>query len=618
MELFKGQRIQTAVKTRMTLLFVAMAFSPMASAQVAVRVHDTSDEAPRIDGRLRQWGSVQTTVQLSNVRDAGLAYRLLSDDEYLYLEAEVSDERVVVGRGRQTDAVVLTFITGNQRQEIWFVPGAPGTSARVDRGGARGALRPVRRTNIVEERTSNGFTLEARVPKSQLPRGWSDALLVVAYNDVDSESRPEIERASTSPQGVPMRFEGGPHATFYSFLEDRDLPPNTSRQDITTDVDGQPGAEFIARVARYVVVYGPQYRGGNGYDYITLPVREGADVSSMRPFDMDGDGDQEIVLEMTLRNGAETQSVFQVLNFDGTSVSRVFTLLTGQETPNGRIENQVDVRPRRGRAATIRVRAGRAQGLGAENFEPDDERLLLPWGPIAERQYRFDGSSYAVVEERENPRYRPPEDEPATNQRSTQQVRTPAPQVNAAAMMEAARGRANITQRPDQVLEVNVAEGRHPELIHRYGNNIIVVGERFRSGNTFYSFGIDSQQGRVVELRAMDVTRDGRRELLFIVEQQLDDVTRHMLLVHRFMRDGSFPRVLIAEIKRAQGPNFVENGVERRQGRLVITPGQTRGWAGDAWPWQEPTSRGPGDGFPINRSGQDVIYRLQNAQLQPL
>src|SRR5690606_24632825 len=75
------------------------------------------------------------------------------------------------------------------------------------------------------------------------------------------------------------------------------------------------------------------------------------------------------------------------------------------------VEAQVRIRRQRP-APIIQVRAGRARGLDASSYREapasDAEAILVPWGPVLERTYRWNGRSFERTGERANPRYAPP------------------------------------------------------------------------------------------------------------------------------------------------------------------------------------------------------------------
>jgi hypothetical protein len=264
------------------------------------------------------------------------------------------------------------------------------------------------------------------------------------------------------------------------------------------------------------------------------------------------------------------------------------------------VEATLRVRPgRRGAAATIEVRAGRARGLDASTLREapsdDAESILLPWGPVRGRDYRWDGNRFARAAETPNPDYRDPAAAPASASSGSSGAAA-APAAPAAPAMEdlleAFRQQRGIhgRSRPTFRAEANVAAGAEPETLHVYGRDLVVVGPGFRSGTGWFHFEIPARDARdVLDVRTAEVTGDAREEILMRVRQTLGDVRREVLLVFQFTPAG-FPCLLQRELVREQGANRIENELVAGGGRIELRPGAARGW--DAATYRYPDTPG--------------------------
>jgi hypothetical protein len=250
------------------------------------------------------------------------------------------------------------------------------------------------------------------------------------------------------------------------------------------------------------------------------------------------------------------------------------------------------------------VHAGEAEGLDAASFHPrgegDEEPLLLPWGPVAARTYRYESGRFVSVGDAPNPRYRAPAPEqaaPPARQAST--PRAPARPAPAAerppsleALIAAAKRERGIpaSAEPRFRRRANVAEDPRPETLVVYGRSLLVVGPGFRGGRGYFFFDLPARAPEdLLDLSTADVTGDGRDEILGRFRQDLGQgFTREVLVVHRFTPRG-FPRALAVEVARTDGTHRVENRVRttRSGGRLALTiePGRAVGWDRASWPF---------------------------------
>ncbi|HJL15468.1 MAG TPA: hypothetical protein RMH99_07435 [Sandaracinaceae bacterium LLY-WYZ-13_1] len=630
---------RAAAPSLVALLVFALA-PPCAEAQAGMRV--TEVESVRVDGAIRDWrGAHFATV--GRGPDASMRFALGHDDEGLYVAAQVWDERIVrtPRPGAREDAVIVTLAFPRGRRlrafDVYLFAGVSGRSA-ASAGIApagRSRVRPLSSARVVEgplTRRGRGYTLEAFVPFSALPGSsrWDRGRGSIRLRDVDAEAHPEVENepalVEVDPRHldrlVPLMPTGGAGGALTAFLNERGLGAARPRHDLRGDVAGDDRPERVFVVDRYVVVTGPGYRDGGGYGYQRLAVDDAQDVRDAELHDLTGDGNEELVLVLRQRNDQGERDLWQVMSLAGDSPRPIFGIEIRKATRQGSVEARIRiVRGRGRRPPQIEIRAHRARGLDRESYREspasDVEPILLPWGPVRSRRYRWGGRGFERTGERRNPRYRPPEEPSRGEARASRPAEPSEPEApSEGELLAEFRRRSGIRRgtRPRFRLRANLAGGRGPERVHVYGRRLVVVGEGIQGGRSFLSYEVPADGDEdLLDVSAADVTGDGRAELLFRVRQRFDDVQREVLLVHRITPNG-FPRLLQVEVARRRDGHRVVNQVVTRGGRLVIRPGRARGWGEDDWPF----TQDPNDSVePLLLPWRDrpVRYRLRGGRL---
>lgn len=571
---------------------------PAARAQAGMRV--VAIERVRVDGALGDWRGANFT-SVGDGSDASMRFALGYDERGLYLAAEVRDERMVrtARPGAREDAIILTLTQPGNRAavDLYFFAGVPGRSAASAGEAPVGTtrVRPLRGAQVVEGPLSRGqgYVLEAFVPVSALPgrARWREARGSIRLRDVDREARPEVEAepalVAVDPRRletlVPLMISGGEGGVLEEFLAARNILAARPTHRLQGDVAGDARPESVTLVAGYLLVNGPGYRGGQGYAYHQLPVQSAGDVRSAELVDLTGDGKDELVLVLRQRNAQGERDLWQAMSLTGESPRPLFAIEVRKAIGASSVEAQVRIRRQRP-APIIQVRAGRARGLDASSYREapasDAEAILVPWGPVLERTYRWNGRSFERTGERANPRYAPPR---AATQSAPARAAEPAPPRapgldDLIAAFKRQRGIA-ASARPSHRLRANFAGGAEPETALVFGRQLVVVGPGIQNGTSWLYYEIPvSRDADLLGVEAADVTGDRRAELLLRVRQSFGDVHREILLVHQLTGRG-FPRLLQVEVARTQGDSAIRNEVRTRGGHLEIAPGRARGWS---------------------------------------
>jgi len=627
------------MKAVLTTLTLAAALCPVATAQAQAGIRVYSVERVRVDGSLRDWRDAHF-ADVGSGDDASMRFALGADDQGLYVAAEVRDDRMVrtSSPGANEDAVVLTLSIGRGRRarlsDIYLFAGVSGRTAATAGISSRigGRPRTLAGARVVEgpRRRGRGYVLEAFIPFGRIPGGarWEEGRATVRLRDVDSEAHPEVESEPAfvaTDALVPLMPAGGASGVLEQFLASRGLgaarPSHTLRGDVSGD--RQPERVFI--VDRYVVVTGPGYAGGRGYSFHQLAVSQPSDVRDAELRDLTGDGKSELVTVIRQRNDQGARDLWQVISFAGNDPRPIWAIEVRKQIGNGSVEARIRVlRGRGGQAPEIEITAHRAQGLDRESYREtpadDAQPMLLPWGPIRSRRYRWSGSGFTQTSERPNPRYRPPA-EPSSPSSGGGRRATPEPAApsrpSASDLLAEFRRRSRIRRGtpPRPRIETNIAGGREPETVHVYGRRVVIVGPGIRNGESWMNYEIPAASDQdVVSVRAADVTGDHRAELLFTVRQHFDQqVTRDVLIVHQVTPQG-FPRLLQVEVARRAGTAFIQNEVLTRGGRLEIRPGRAREWNAETYRFGR-SANDSAEPLLLPWSDRPVRYRLRGGRL---
>jgi hypothetical protein len=630
----------------------------VAAAQIALPLAQVDASAIRIDGSLREWSEVRR-ADVGSGSDGSMSVALGYSDTGLYVIAQVTDDRMIrtSGHGATEDAIIVTLAFPNGRSlrgtELWLYAGESGSSAAAITSGGVGARRQsaVRGAEIVEAPYSaggaGGYTLEAFIPWSRIPGSarLDEGFGAVRLRDVDELAHPTVERepnlgtvdARNLGSMLPLRPAGGEAAVMESFLSAQGLSGSLPSHDFHEDVTGDARPERVSIVERFVVVMGG---GAAGFSFMAIDVESPADLTQVRLEDLTGDGKAELTLVARQRGTGGSRDLFEVVSFSGSSPAMIFGIETREETPIGTVESRVRVeRGRRGRPAGLVVSTVAARGVDAASWRmapaSDVEAVLLPWGPVRERTYRWDGTRFARESERENPDYVDPATVAASSSGGSSSGSSGASSGSGAsassgstpsapgldALIAAWRTQAGIarTARPRFDLTANLAGDATTERLLVFGTRLVVVGTAFREGTGWFEYGIPAAtEGDLLDVSAADLTSEGRAEVLFRIRQNIGDVRREVVVIHHFTPEG-FPMLMTREVAREQAGNRIENEIVTTGGRLEIRPGTARGWTQATWPFAESTGPSPDGVEPLLLPWRDraVRFRHERGRLVP-
>jgi hypothetical protein len=195
------------------------------------------------------------------------------------------------------------------------------------------------------------------------------------------------------------------------YRKDRGAGDVAPKSDLRVQVSGDARPERVVLVGRDIVVFGPGFKGGTGYSFVTLAqFADAADVTELSARDLTGDGAADLVVRGVRHVGADggnvDSEVLFVYQVNGDAITRVFGIETARDRGNKRVQGLVQFIPAPGnKKFDVLSAPGRATGWTEKTYpwsqdQPgsgDIEPLILPWGGIHDVRYRWNGSAFAPL-----------------------------------------------------------------------------------------------------------------------------------------------------------------------------------------------------------------------------
>lgn len=323
------------------------------------------------------------------------------DAKNLYLAVNVKDEYFIRTRNSRGDDHLVLYLGGRQ---LNVYPGDLQDHKGRMRWGRRGKVRGI---EMVEALQRQGFSVELRIPFARLPRfrkGTPSYRAAVQLADCDSKARGVTQTVMGTGSARTGRFTfAQAAANLRLLLEDRGYRASQIKTRLDVDVVGDDRVEQVLLVGRTIGIVGEGLPGGS-YFYLDLPIKRAADVYWLRALDLNGDRKHELVTRYVERSGNGRRELIAVYRFnDSNRFVRSFAheILKGQK--KRMIVNSYAFkrrRPRRRKPGGVdlvfhRPRAvGYTRGSYREAPASDVYPILLPWGEVKKRRFRFEGEQF--------------------------------------------------------------------------------------------------------------------------------------------------------------------------------------------------------------------------------
>jgi hypothetical protein len=428
-----------------------------------------SSSPPELDGIPGEWDAefrdLEFTPQgpASNARDLGGRAAIAYDANYLYVAADVTDDRLVAGG----DFVeVILGVPGGTLERVRLFPGdtaqVRGVAKRANGGIVEGA-------RVVEAPTADGWSLEARIPWSAIPK--SDRIRVgyrgaIAFHDADGSRSVESVVATSDTlayAGLPPVSMEAELSLGAGLLRERGLrmPP---RFNGLADVAGDERMERVLVYDRYLVVLGPGYRAGTQYFYKDLGT---GDLLRLALEDATGDRKDDIVVHQRVPEGERVE---------------VWSYAEGADVPS--------------LASTKMARSGSA-------------------APTAQTEAR---PSFGVAREpaitSAVPVFRGVPDVKDTKSGTVFLGAMPPARSDADAVYALYRERRAVEGAPRFDVTADFAEDARAERLVVHGADLVLFGPGFRGGKSFAAITLDGDGSSFESVLARDLDGDGKAEVL--------------------------------------------------------------------------------------------------------
>ncbi|HQY62678.1 MAG TPA: hypothetical protein PK141_14875 [Polyangiaceae bacterium] len=561
-----------------------------------LRAELIDEAAPvKLDGLLKEWQPRSPTERLRGATEGrAFAVALQYDGAKVYLAGEITDPNYVrtarFSEHEDRVSVALAFPSAGGRYKVYelsIFPGKAGETAgsvRYAAGPSKGQAVPS--AKVVDAPQERGLTFEAVVPWATFAEASTVRVglrAAVRYHDGDGTKElgvlgtgPGGESAPTELPALPTAAE---RAVVDGLLEPNGLAKAVPKIDLIVDITGDAMKERVSVFDRYVTVCGPGYRGGKQFFYRQLV----GDVARLEARDLGGRGKDSLLVRSRIAHGGAEREAFEVWAFPHDEPETLFA----HEVAAGRGANKL-VNSLRISRSEIEVLVEPAVGWVAESYrEPalggDVLPLLLPWGTVKSRLYRFDGHRFQRASEvaQDGPKASAA---PAATPPVPRDLPTP-PVANGGDLgrrlfeqyltdQQVARG-----TRPKVDLQVQAHGDPRPERVALVGRDLVVLGPGYKGG-TQYAFVRLSDFAAaedIGEVTARDLTGDGLAEVLVRGKvKPSPGVESDVLLVYSAAGDR-IVRLLGVETGR-------EAGGARAQGLVQFAPNKTRGFDVDVRP----------------------------------
>lgn len=216
-----------------------------------------------------------------------------------------------------------------------------------------------------------------------------------------------VETVALPPPPPPPSPEELLDRVYALYRQDRKTGSQKPRFDFVADVAGDKTKERVLVHGKDIVVFGKRFKEGTSYAYTTIGVESPSDVTDATARDLTGDGRAEILVRGVLHAKASKQlgggvvdrHALFVYEVSENGVKRIFGAETGRSVEDSSIVVNLKFVPK-----GIELSRGKAKGWTEQTYPfPVDrtpygglEPLLVPWGDVAVKRYRYDGSAFVA------------------------------------------------------------------------------------------------------------------------------------------------------------------------------------------------------------------------------
>jgi len=160
------------------------------------------------------------------------------------------------------------------------------------------------------------------------------------------------------------------------YRKDRGVSASVApKVDLKVQVSGDGQPERVLLIGRDIVVFGPGFKGGTAYAYLTLQqFSSEGDITDLSARDLTGDGAADLVVRGTRHVKSDSGTVDEETIFayqvTGDTITRIFGIETGREMGSKRIQGMVQFIPRRAASRSTSSRPPDARRVGRRRPTP--------------------------------------------------------------------------------------------------------------------------------------------------------------------------------------------------------------------------------------------------------
>ena len=599
-----------------------------------LRFEQLDPQSPvKMDGLLKEWPASFAAKPDKGDSATKFSVSLQYDDQKVYIGGLITDASPAHTKrmGDAEDHVVfsLAFPAGGQLSsyDVAIYPGVPGDYAGSVKFGASGKNPPpgstprvgedVPSAKIVEAPVQGGLSFEAVIPWTTFPEARTMRVGMrgaVRYADYDGKALvatvatgPGDAAHATQLPSLPTEPE---QAVLDNLLALKGIQNEVPKIDLYADLVGDGMKERVSVFGKLLTVCGPTYREGKQFYYRDL----GAELVRLEAKDATGRGKEDLLLRRRFVVKGATHELFEIMSFIKDEPDIVFSQEIAIAAGAGRVTNSLHIGKKE-----IEVQAETAQGFDAntwkESLATDTNDLLLPWGAVKSRTFKFDGQRFTKASEvAQAPTLTKPAGAGANGQPSAGGAQgnaqlprdVPTPVVRSGTdlgkeMLAQYRKDHGVAEsvRPKADLEVHVDGDARPERVLLIGRDIVVFGPGFRGGTQYARITLTqfTDEADIAEMRARDLTGDGGADLVVRGTRHMqaangDKVDVDAMFVYEVKKEV-LTRVFAIETGRSIGDKRVQALVQfipSKSGKgfdVDVRPGVARGWTEKTFPWKQ-------------------------------
>lgn len=591
--------------------------APTARADgLAIALTQVAPGSVKLNGVLSEWPAamtpLRTRVQGSpDDKDFSARVAFAYDDAALYVAGDVLDDKLTrtSAYGPREDRFTVTLVFPGDGgavsvAEVELFPGDPGNVAGLARVKGGGAGQLVEAPNA----SKSGYSFEAKLPWSALPASSRARVgLRAVVRGFDSDGKDVKSVLATSGETSPARMPRAPidaeEAIETAFAKEKGLT-GAPQHDVIADVTGGALRERVMLWDQFLLIAGPDVRSGKEFFFRDLAVDK-AMIPLFEVRDLTGDGKADVVVRTKKAGGGRFREEVSVLSMSGESVSAVFVHELSLGGDAGKVDNTVSF-DAASREITVALAASSAtRDSFKETPQPGDFGLLLPWGTVKSRTFRFDGGKFVKAREQSKPADEAP---PAKVEPAGPAQPPPARPPTADELMDHVLAlykrdrKVGAADKPRFDLAANLADDAQNERLLVFGKDLVVFGKGFLGGQGYVAVSLGLADARdVADVATRDLDGDGHAEVLVRGVQRMSapkelgtgKVERDVLLVYSLV-GGKLARVFAAETGLAVGDKRLLGTVTfvpgARAHEIVLGPGVAVGWDKASWPYKQDTT----------------------------